>query len=77
MSSIKQTVWMRRSQVRERYGNISDTTLDRHVKAAKLPPPKYPFDNRIPFWNVAELDESDKAAAAAYRKQPSHKETVA
>jgi len=39
------------------------------VKAKKLPPPQYPLGNKVPFWDEAELDASDKAAAAAYRTQ--------
>jgi hypothetical protein len=63
----KAKVWKRKSQVRERYGNCSDKTIERMVKAKKLPPPKFPFGNRIPMWDESELDESDEAAPAAYR----------
>jgi hypothetical protein len=63
----KDKVWKRKRQVRERYGNCSDRTIDRMVKANKLPAPQYPLGNSIPFWAEDELDESDRAAAAAYR----------
>lgn len=66
----KQTVWVRKRQVRERYGNCSDRTIDRMVEKRKLPPPHHPLGNKVPFWSLAELDASDKAAAAAYRTQP-------
>jgi predicted DNA-binding transcriptional regulator AlpA len=66
----KPTVWKRKRQVRVRYGDCSDRTIDRMVKAKKLPPPQYPLGNKVPFWDEAELDASDKAAAAAYRNQP-------
>jgi predicted DNA-binding transcriptional regulator AlpA len=64
----KQTVWKRKKQLRERYGNCSDRTIDRMVKANKLPAPQFPLGNRVPFWAEHELDASDRAAAAAYRK---------
>jgi predicted DNA-binding transcriptional regulator AlpA len=67
----KQTVWKRKRQVRARYGDCSDRTIDRMVKAGKLPPPQYPLGTKVPFWDEAELDASDKAAAAAYRNQQS------
>jgi hypothetical protein len=60
-------IWKRKRQVRERYGNCSDKTVERMVKAKKLPPPEYPFGNKTPMWDEAKLDESDNAAAAAYR----------
>jgi hypothetical protein len=63
------TLWLRKKQLRERYGNCSDRTIDRMVKANKLPPPQYPLGNTVPFWSLAELDASDRAAAAAHRNQ--------
>ena len=69
MTANKQTVWKRKRQVRERYGNCSDRTVDRMVKAGKLPAPQFPFGNRVPMWSEAALDASDAAAAAAYRNQ--------
>jgi hypothetical protein len=69
VTANKQTVWVRKRQVRERYGNCSDRTIDRMVEKGKLPPPHHPLSNKVPFWSLAELDASDKAAAAAYRNQ--------
>jgi hypothetical protein len=67
MLSSAKTVWLRKRQVRERYGQVSDRTVDRWVRAGRLPAPQYPVRNAIPMWIEAELDESDAAAAAAYR----------
>jgi hypothetical protein len=67
VAAEKAKVWKRKRQVRERYGNCSDRTIDRMVKANKLPPPEYPLGTKTPFWDEAKLDESDSAAAAAYR----------
>jgi predicted DNA-binding transcriptional regulator AlpA len=61
---------VRKRQVRERYGNCSDRTIDRMVENGKLPPPKHPLGNKVPYWSLTELDASDAAAAAAYRRQP-------
>ena len=66
----KQTVWKRKRQVRARYGDCSDRTIDRMVKAGKLPAPQYPLGNKVPMWSEAALDASDAAAAAAFRNQP-------
>jgi predicted DNA-binding transcriptional regulator AlpA len=65
--TTQQTVWLRKRQMRERYGYCSDRTIDRMVKSGKLPPPQYVLGNSVPFWSEAELDASDKAAAAAHR----------
>jgi hypothetical protein len=59
--------WLRKAQLRERYGGVTNRTIDRHVEQKKLPPPEYPFQNRIPMWRVDLLDESDRLAALAYR----------
>jgi hypothetical protein len=78
-ATTNKTVWVRKRQVRERYGNCSDSTIDRMVESGKLPPPQHPFGNKIPFGSLAELDASDKAAAAAYRaatKQKLHNKFV-
>jgi hypothetical protein len=69
MLSASNTVWLRKRQVRERYGHISDRTITRMVKSGKLPPPQHVLGNSVPFWSEAELDASDKAAAAAHRNQ--------
>ena len=69
--SATNNVWLRKRDLRERYGKSSARTIDRMVKAGKLPPPQYVLGNSVPFWNVAELDASDAAAAAAYRNQQS------
>jgi predicted DNA-binding transcriptional regulator AlpA len=60
-------VYLRKRQVRARYGEVSDRTIDRMVADGRLPKPVY-FGNRIPFWSESELDASDRAAAL--RPQP-------
>lgn len=58
------TRWLRRAQMRRRYGDISNMTLLRMVKGGRLPPPQFPFQNSVPAWNESELDEHDKAVVA-------------
>jgi predicted DNA-binding transcriptional regulator AlpA len=67
MTDKTNVTWLRKKQLRARYGNCSDRTIDRMVKANKLPTPQYPLGNKIPFWSEQALDQSDKAAAAAHR----------
>jgi predicted DNA-binding transcriptional regulator AlpA len=56
--------WLRRRQVRQRYGEMSNMTLSRMVRDGRLPPPKFPYQNSVPAWDEAELDERDEAVVA-------------
>jgi hypothetical protein len=60
--------WLRKAQVRARYGDISNKSVERHVAAKRLPPPEYPLGNKVPFWDEDGLDENDRAAALARRE---------
>jgi hypothetical protein len=53
---------LRKRQVCERYGNVTPRTIERKVKDKTLPPPIYPFNNKIPFWDEDELDDHDRRA---------------
>jgi hypothetical protein len=55
--------WLRKRQVRERYGDVVDRTVERAVKAGRLPPPAFPFGNRIPFWDEERLEAHECDAA--------------
>jgi hypothetical protein len=57
--------WSRKRQVQQRYGNVCSRTIDRAVADKRLPPPKYPFGNGIPFWDDDELDAHDRTADVA------------
>jgi hypothetical protein len=57
--------WLRKRQLRERYGDINPRTIERAVAAGRLPPPQFPFGNRIPFWDEAVLEEHERAAVIA------------
>jgi hypothetical protein len=59
--------WLRKAQVAARYGGVCGRTIDRAVEAGRLPPPKYPFGNRFPFWNIDDLDAHDRALASPNR----------
>jgi hypothetical protein len=52
--------WLRKRQVRARYGDITDRTVERMVKDGRLPKPKFPLGNRLPFWDEQTLDEHDR-----------------
>ena len=58
------TRFLRKKAVGARYG-ITDRTVERMVDDGRLPRPTY--RGRIPLWNEAELDASDRAAALAPR----------
>jgi hypothetical protein len=56
--------WIRKSRVAERYDCVT-RTVDRAAAEGRIPAPKYPFGTKIPFWDVAELDDYDRRAATA------------
>lgn len=53
-------------QLRLRYGNISDMTVWRWIKAGRIPEPAL-FGNRN-YYAEDELDEADRRAKADYRQ---------
>jgi hypothetical protein len=53
--------WLRKWQVRIRYGNLTPRSIDRAVRERRFPRPHYLFGNAIPFWLVDELDAHDRA----------------
>jgi hypothetical protein len=53
------TKWLRKPKVRERYSAGCDKTIERMVHEGRLPPPEYPFGNRIPAWREDVLDAHD------------------
>lgn len=59
------TRWFRKKHLRERYGDCSDRTLERMVKDGRLPPPEFPFGNKIPAWRSETLDLHDRRAVVA------------
>jgi hypothetical protein len=61
--------YIRKNGVCQRYGGITPKTVDRHVAAGKIAKPEFPFQNRIPYWDEAKLDEHDRAAALMPRPQ--------
>jgi predicted DNA-binding transcriptional regulator AlpA len=56
-----QTVYLKATQVRERYGGISDMTLWRWLRDKELGFPKPRLINRMRYWNDSELTEWERA----------------
>jgi hypothetical protein len=54
--------WLRKRQMRERYGNVTDRTIERAVKDGRLPPPQFPFNNAVPFWDEETVAAHERAA---------------
>jgi hypothetical protein len=56
----QQKRWYRKAQVSARYGDVCGRTIDRAVSDGRLPSPKYPFGNKIPYWDGDDLDAHDR-----------------
>jgi hypothetical protein len=66
---MDQQRWYRRSQVAARYGGCGKT-IERAVKDGRLPAPKHPFGNAMPYWDVTELDAHDRNLTARKSEAP-------
>ena len=71
MTDQKAKRWKRKKHLRERYGDVCDRTIERKIKDGTLPAPHFPFGNRIPFWDEAELDANDRAVVMRSREATS------
>lgn len=59
--------YLRKRAVAERY-NIDPRSVERLVADGRLPAPEYPV-GRFPLWDEELLNQTDKAATVAPRKQ--------
>jgi hypothetical protein len=59
--------WLRKKHLCSRYGEVTPRTIERAIKDQRLPPPEFPFGNKIPAWREEVLDAHDKQAAIAAR----------
>jgi hypothetical protein len=57
-------VWLRKRKVGERYGGVSDRTVDRMAEDGRIPPPEYLPGSRIPLWDEQKLDANDRRTVA-------------
>jgi hypothetical protein len=67
--------WYRKAQVGARYGGVCGRTIDRAVEDGRLPAPKYPFGNKIPYWDGDDLDAHDRSLV--FSDRPQRKSVVA
>ena len=58
--ALGRTVYLKATQVRERYGGISDMTLWRWLRDEQLGFPKPCRINRMRYWNDSELTEWER-----------------
>lgn len=56
--------YLRKKQVRDRYGYESDRSIDRAVAQNRLPPPDI-YQGRFPLWSEETLDDHDAECARA------------
>jgi hypothetical protein len=59
--------WAKKSTMRARYGGVSNMTIERAVRDKRLPPPHFPLGNNTPFWDMDEVEETERKATLARR----------
>jgi predicted DNA-binding transcriptional regulator AlpA len=57
--------YLRKRQVAERYGGVSERTVDRMADDGRIPLPIYLKGSRFPLWDDDELDAADRQATRA------------
>jgi hypothetical protein len=68
--------YLRKAGVRQRYGDISKSTVERMLRDGRLPPPQFFGDSPTPFWDVAALDEHDRRATTRPNKPTKRDEVL-
>jgi hypothetical protein len=58
-----QKIYLRKRQVARRYGDVTLRSIERAVEDGRLPPPIYPCGENTPMWDLAVLEENERAAA--------------
>jgi hypothetical protein len=53
--------WLRKRQLRARYGEVTDRTIERAVNDGRLPAPEFPFKNKIPMWDEDVLEAYERS----------------
>ena len=59
--------YLRKIMMRARYGNISNSTLERMLAADRIPAPHYLGGGRIPFWLESEVEEYERRSVSQLR----------
>jgi len=60
----KKRRYLRKKQLAERYGGVSERSIDRWTRDGRLPPPTM-FQGRFPLWSEEILDVYDAEHATA------------
>jgi hypothetical protein len=63
-SDLVPAKYLRKAQVRHRYGDISDRAVEKYVATGRLPKPVFLFNRHTPFWSVEALDQNDRRLEA-------------
>jgi hypothetical protein len=56
-------IYLQKRQVAQRYGGIALRSVERAAADGRLPPAEYPFGAHTPLWDLAKLEENERAAA--------------
>jgi hypothetical protein len=71
-------VYLKKRQVAQRYGGIATRSVERAVVDGRLPPPEFPFGERLPLWDLEKLEANERAAALRSKShQVEHEGTAA
>lgn len=64
MDELKRQVLFRKSQLRERWGNMPNSTFHDRLARGLIPAPVYPFGAATPYWRVEDIEKFESLASA-------------
>lgn len=53
-------VMIRGPQLRARWGGMSNTAFYDKLRKGQIPPPHYPFGDKVPWWLVDEIEVAER-----------------
>lgn len=59
-STGSKPVWIRKPQLRERWGGMPISTFDYRLKRGLIPSAEYPFGPRTPYWRLEVIEAHEQ-----------------
>jgi hypothetical protein len=57
-------LWIRGPQLRQRWGDMPNSTFYDRLKRGLIPRPEYPFGPGTPYWRMDKIEAAEARAAA-------------
>jgi predicted DNA-binding transcriptional regulator AlpA len=65
MQSNAGATFIRGPELRQRWGNMANSTFYARLKKEQIPKPCYPFGPDTPYWRIDEIEAHERKAVAS------------